>query len=147
MIIQNNLSVYFIKESNQNKSLQFWVGTQSEYDLIQNKKDNTYYIITDKEGGNFSGDSATDNEILITFYIGEDIEGVPYQAEEGMTWEEWVNSEYNTAGYYINNGKVIPGDSGGHVDLYFDGTNPVKANDVIINDSAYYIGLGWDDDL
>lgn len=29
------------------------------------------------------------------------IDGVSYQAEEGMTWGEWVNSEYNTDGYYI----------------------------------------------
>lgn len=28
---------------------------------------------------------------LITFTI----DGVEYQAEEGMTWEEWINSEYN----------------------------------------------------
>ena len=28
---------------------------------------------------------------LITFTI----DGTTYQAEEGMTWEEWVNSEYN----------------------------------------------------
>lgn len=36
---------------------------------------------------------------LITFTIG----GVEYQAEEGMTWEEWVNSEYNsTKKFYIN---------------------------------------------
>ena len=28
---------------------------------------------------------------LITFKIIE----IEYQAEEGMTWEEWVNSEYN----------------------------------------------------
>lgn len=30
---------------------------------------------------------------LITFTIG----GVEYHAEEGMTWEKWVNSEYNHA--------------------------------------------------
>jgi hypothetical protein len=29
---------------------------------------------------------------LITFTI----DGTKYQAEEGMTWEQWVNSEYNT---------------------------------------------------
>ena len=23
------------------------------------------------------------------------IDGVIYQAEEGMTWEEWINSDYN----------------------------------------------------
>jgi hypothetical protein len=35
---------------------------------------------------------------LITFTIGN----ATYQAEEGMTWGEWVNTEYNTAGYFIN---------------------------------------------
>lgn len=30
------------------------------------------------------------------------IVGTPYQAKEGMTWEEWVNSEYNTEGYIIS---------------------------------------------
>jgi hypothetical protein len=33
---------------------------------------------------------------LITFKI----DGSEYQAEEGMTWEEWVNSEYNTINAY-----------------------------------------------
>lgn len=32
---------------------------------------------------------------LISFTIG----GITYYAEDGMTWEEWVNSEYNTDGY------------------------------------------------
>lgn len=40
------------------------------------------------------------NVNLITFYIGD----TPYQCEEGMTWEEFVNSEYNTEGLFqINN--------------------------------------------
>jgi len=30
------------------------------------------------------------------------IEGVSYQAEEGMTWLDWINSKYNTDGYYQN---------------------------------------------
>ena len=38
------------------------------------------------------------NNNLITFTI----DGVEYQAEEGMTWEEWINSEYNTDGFYIS---------------------------------------------
>ena len=29
------------------------------------------------------------------------IAGTSYQAEEGMTWGEWVASSYNTAGYQI----------------------------------------------
>ncbi|MBO5886593.1 MAG: hypothetical protein J6Q60_01050 [Bacteroidaceae bacterium] len=36
---------------------------------------------------------------IITFTIGD----TEYQAEQGMTWETWVNSKYNTAGEYIVN--------------------------------------------
>lgn len=35
---------------------------------------------------------------LITFYI----DGILYQAEEGMTYGQWVDSSYNTKGYYIH---------------------------------------------
>lgn len=35
---------------------------------------------------------------LISFTIG----GTPYQAEEGMTWAEWCDSEYNTVSAYIS---------------------------------------------
>ena len=34
------------------------------------------------------------------------IAGTYYPAEEGMTWEEWVNSDYNTGGYFLENGCV-----------------------------------------
>ena len=32
---------------------------------------------------------------LLTFTV----DGIEYQTEEGMTWKEWCNSEYNTAGF------------------------------------------------
>lgn len=41
---------------------------------------------------------------LISFTYFSD----PYQAEEGMTWGEWVASEYNTGGFYISNDLVKP---------------------------------------
>ena len=40
---------------------------------------------------------------LITFRI----ENLTYQAVEGMTWAEWCESEYNTAGYAINGNRVV----------------------------------------
>lgn len=43
---------------------------------------------------------------LITFTI----DGIEYQAEEGMTWGEWVNSEYNVDGY-LNYNTVITNSS------------------------------------
>ena len=44
-------------------------------------------------GGGDSGGSSDSN--IITFTV----EGEEYQAEERMTWGEWVDSEYNTDGY------------------------------------------------
>lgn len=38
----------------------------------------------------------------IEFYI----EGIEYQAEEGMTWEAWCDSEYNTGNYICQGNRV-----------------------------------------
>ena len=35
------------------------------------------------------------------------IDNVTYYSEEGMTFGEWVNSEYNTGGYVINSYSYI----------------------------------------
>lgn len=40
---------------------------------------------------------------LITFTIN----GIEYQAEEGMTWGEWVASNYNSGGYTESDGKIM----------------------------------------
>ena len=39
---------------------------------------------------------------LISFTIAD----IVYQAEEGMTWEEWVNSSYNTSGFIITDSRI-----------------------------------------
>ena len=50
---------------------------------------------------------------LITFTINNDYGNIEeYQAEEGMTWSEWVNSEYNT-GEFIDNDENIRQPGGG----------------------------------
>lgn len=56
--------------------------------------------------GNGNTDSGSSPGESITFTI----EGTEYQAVEGMTWEEWINSEYNTDGYYINESYVYNGE-------------------------------------
>lgn len=51
---------------------------------------------------------AADVELIsftITSYDGKEIIS-EYQAEKGMTWREWVNSEYNTNGYFISGDMV-----------------------------------------
>lgn len=51
------------------------------------------------------------NVNLISFTI----DGTTYQAEEGMTWEEWVESEYNTGGY-TKSVIVIVAPNGWHIE-------------------------------
>ena len=46
-----------------------------------------------------------DTPTLITFTIN----GTTYQAESGMTWSEWVESDYNTANVYIIDRSVLIG--------------------------------------
>ena len=63
------------------------------------------------------------------------IDGVSYEAEDGMTWGEWCDSEYNTGGYeasYIvvknNNWSSCVADSSG---------SSVSSSDTIINGHTY----------
>lgn len=49
-----------------------------------------------------------------TSLISFTIDGTSYQAEEGMTWEQWVASDYNTGGYWLGySDRVHSSDSDG----------------------------------
>ena len=66
---------------------------------------------------------------IISFTVGN----TSFQAEDGMTWGEWVDSEYNVDGYYhdgltaVGAGVISP--SGARV---YD-------NDVLISNGVYTI--------
>lgn len=45
---------------------------------------------------------------VITFTI----DGTEYQAEEGMTWEQWVNSKYNISGMYLGDDRHVRNSDG-----------------------------------
>ena len=64
----------------------------------------------------------------ISFTVGDDT----YQAEDGMTWAEWVASDYNTDGYYIQGSLVMY--NGGYLSLV---TANVAPTDTIVADAAY----------
>ena len=59
------------------------------------------------------------------------IDDVPYQAEEGMTWAEWIDSASNTIGLYLSDSVdgVYWGEYLGY--CLIDATGAVKASDVI----------------
>ena len=71
-----------------------------------------------------------DGANLITFTIN----GTPYQAEEGMTWAEWVDSEYN-----VNDEFSVVGNQVEHTEgtVAYD-AGAVSISAVIVADRAYY---------
>ncbi len=112
-----------------------------------------YYEL--RAGNNFSVRNTSDY-LAITKIVGSPMQAtegslinfsiwdISYQAEEGMTFEEWVNSEYNVDGWeiytpssgYITNSDIIDGRT-----LYVYAANGVEGyatnTDIIVPDYAY----------
>lgn len=65
-----------------------------------------------------------------------------YQAEEGMTWGEWVESNYNTDGYVNDRGYIF---NEGLIGLFYDieYENYITANDVITSITYYVEGIPY----
>ena len=66
-----------------------------------------------------------------TATISFTIDGKEFQAIEGMTWGEWVASEYNTRPFYNSWLGISTGDG------YGDIVTGVTPNDTIINGHSY----------
>ena len=71
------------------------------------------------------------------------IDGTSYEAEEGMTWGEWVESEYNTGTFIYSTLYNHIADDEATQESYVtsdnDSTGKVAASDTIIADHAYSI--------
>lgn len=63
-----------------------------------------------------------------------ELRGFEEYADNGMTWEQWVNSDYNTEGWYIKNGNVLLNTGFGGIIVAI---SDVKSSDVI-QDGGYY---------
>lgn len=80
---------------------------------------------------------------MISFTIA----GNAYQAEEGMTWYEWVNSEYNTIGAYTSATNATypgysvytPSNSAVYLNYISSNNSFVNSSQTIINNTAYTI--------
>lgn len=80
----------------------------------------------------------TKSATLISFTIA----GTSYQAEEGMTWEQWVNSSYNTGGYIVSGDSIYK--PSGRQGFVYDNVvmSDVKVTDTIISSRAYIVQTG-----
>lgn len=98
-------------------------------------------------GASLEPGETSNSPTLITFTINS----TTYQSEEGMTWAEWVESEYNTFGYYISedysNYIVAPGGGSTRVVIVvgsfilYDSYTYVLKTDIIVSQHAYLTGL------
>lgn len=69
---------------------------------------------------------------IITFTIMD----IEYQAEEGMTWGEWVDSKYNTTDFYLSTRFSILYGEGESV---HDGGYAVISGDIILENHVYQL--------
>jgi hypothetical protein len=90
------------------------------------------------------GEESGGNAKIITFYIAKDLKHsnfISYQAEERMTFEEWVVSDYNTDGYYTEESEMYAYIISPYTNLSLivDGRS-VRTTDTIIEGYYYYLG-------
>lgn len=104
--------------------------TQSQYEQFKNTSDFVKPNVTYCEGDN-QVYYAPDNVIIITFIFNNK----QYQAEEGMTWQQWVNSNYNIDGFYIYNDYVL---SSASDNVETSSNIEVISSDFIINGESYH---------
>lgn len=71
--------------------------------------------------------------VLISFTI----DGTTYQAEEGMTWGEWMNSEYCTTTIAVTTDNIMVDSRGWYLIPGIE-VNPQAATDVIVSGTDYY---------
>ena len=113
--------------------------TQTEYDNLQTKDPNTFYIIVEPP------------VTIPTFTLtdAEETEGEQYQFEAGMTWADWIESEY-----YVNPPQpleVHDGEIRGDQvvdDIYYYVFNerdhlPVSADAEIEENGEYYMEVNY----
>lgn len=78
--------------------------------------------------------------VLITFRLINTLNENFCQAEEGMTWEKWVNSKYNSINCFISGNYVMFNQT-----FYIQAYGPVSPNDTIINEYGYHVTGGTND--
>jgi len=83
----------------------------------------------------FTATSSHEGKPLITFTV----EGIEYQAEEGMTWKKWCNSSYNTDNFHHDNGPVLNNEN---LRLHRMNYGIVEYTDSIISGGEYYFTAG-----
>lgn len=106
-------------------------GTNKKY--LPSEMADAIYSISD------SGASSVNDEGEDAVIISFSIEDHNFQAEEGMTWYEWVNSEYNDGACVYNEGEDTIRFIEYSLDVLSPSNVPIKGSDTIIPNYFYYL--------
>ena len=93
--------------------------------------------------GGDPGDDPGDDPVpaeVIKWYLEDEVYnelGGEYEAESGMTWAVFIESKYNTPGFYIDGYGYVVGE--GFIPLRGEGSTDVNGLDVIQADATYYL--------
>ena len=90
-----------------------------------------------KYAGTYTGSATFTIAVKDVPTISFTIEGVSYQAEEGMTWAEWVNSPYNEDSFKVLDEWIFT--SNGMMEVYLGEERGVLTTEVIIADFKYFL--------
>lgn len=98
--------------------------------------ENAIYLIPGSGGGGGSADVTFVDwtASLISFSVSHQGTSATLQAEDGMTWGEWIESDYNTEGFSVSNGYINAGPY-----PITASTSHVRASDVITSNGSYTI--------
>ena len=110
-------------------------GVEITFTLVINEDDTltlSYTAATSDPDTDIGGDGEGDNFNKIFFYIGS----IKYFAENGMTWGEWIDSDYDSDRYVLFDNNISFGTPNGSLVYTFDGNIVLK--DDLIDDGAIY---------
>lgn len=116
-------------------------STDSRGLLVGQRNSKWVEVITLGEGLKLNGSKL---ELDIPVYSGEVVELIKftinidalrdYVAISGMTWSEWITSEYNTDGYKVNADGIVCDKNGAAITF---NSIEVKSSDMIVPDGVY----------
>lgn len=81
------------------------------------------------------------NALFTTTTISFTIAGTTYQATSGMTWENWVSSNYNTGGFSLDGSSIYQSSSSKYVNY---NSQEVQSTDTIVADASYTLNFSED---
>ena len=140
LMIDGSFVWHMVPNSTQDETVTFYkhdsnsIGNIPMGELTFNGVQSVTYNGTDYTKLVVDGTSYPPLPVIISFTI----DGTSYQAEEGMTWAEWVASSYNTGDFIISESSGSPT----NVNYYLIKTSSygfLQATDAIISGEAYIV--------